>query len=114
MEAYYYVVAYFRSYLFPTIKEAFIRGKESFIEYLWGTIKADVETTLQEIKESAYKFLDSTEYEVKEKFIIEAIFEKVKIPFFLKPIFKRILKKKIRKVISESIEKFSKKLDKKA
>ena len=35
IEAFYYVKAYFTSYLFPIIKEAFEEAKNYFIEILW-------------------------------------------------------------------------------
>ena len=113
-ELWFYIIAYITNYLFPKIKEAFINSKEHFLEYLWSTVKEDFSTHIKEVVENAETFFESTTYEIKEKIIIDMLFEKVKLPLFLKPlkfILKKILKDKIHKFIQDNLTKIHKKLN---
>ena len=114
LQLWYFILAYFTEFIIPKIKEAFIKSKEHFIEYLWNSIKenfkAHAETTIQGVE----SFFKSDDYTFKEKVITDALFEKVKLPVFLrlfKPLLKKLLKDKVHNFIQESLNKIHKKLD---
>jgi hypothetical protein len=117
LQIWYFILAYFTEFIIPKIKEAFIKSKEHFIEYLWSSIKenfkAHAETTIQGVE----SFFKSDDYTFKEKVITDALFEKVKLPVFLrlfKPLLKKLLKDKVHNFIRESLNKIHKRLDKMA
>ena len=114
LEAFYYVKAYFVSYLFPIIKEAFIEAKNYFIESLWAKIKEHINEHLEMGIQEANTFFTSASYEEKEKVIVDYIFEHIHLPILLRPskiVAKKILKKKIRECIQDKLNKLQK-LDK--
>lgn len=113
-EFWFFVLSYFTSYLFPKIKEAFLNSKEQFLEYLWSSIKEDFKLNIEEVIKHVENFFKSTTYELKEKIIVDSLFEKVKLPVVLRPfkaLLKKILKDKIHAFIKENLEKVHKKLD---
>ena len=72
--------------------------------------KAHIETTIQGIE----SFFKSDDYTFKERIIVDALFEKVKLPIALKlfkPLIKKILKDKIHAFIQENLNKVHKKLN---
>lgn len=114
LEAFYYIKAYFTSYLFPIIKEAFEETKNYFIEILWTKIKEHLNEHLEMGIQEANTFFASANYEEKEKIVVDYIFEHVHLPVLLRPskiIAKKILKKKIREYIQDKLDKLQK-LDK--
>ena len=114
IEAFYYVKAYFTSYLFPIIKEAFEEAKNYFIEILWTKIKEHLNEHLEMGVQQANTFFNSASYEEKEKIVVEYIFEHVHLPLLLRPskiIAKKFLKKRIREYVKDKLDKLQK-LDK--
>ena len=114
LQAWYFVLAYFTEFIFPKIKEAFINSKEHFIEYLWNSIKEDFKAHIETTIEGIENFFKSEDYTFKERVIVDALFEKVKLPIALrlfKPLIKKILKDKIHAFIQENLNKAHKKLD---
>lgn len=114
LQAWYFILAYFTEFIFPKIKEAFINSKEHFIEYLWNSIKEDFKAHIEATVQGIEGFFKSEDYTFKEKIIIDALFEKVKLPFALKlfkPLIKKILKDKIHAFVQENLNKVHKKLN---
>ena len=103
-----YFYGYFQAFLFPQIKEAFLEAKDKFLEDLWSRIKDDVHEHAEQAMEHVKEYVESTNYEVREKAAIEAIFKKVNLPIVLKPfkpLIKHIFKQKVRALIADSIKK---------
>jgi hypothetical protein len=114
LQIWYFILAYFTEFIIPKIKEAFIKSKEHFIEYLWNSIKEDFKAHAETTVQGVENFFKSDDYLFKEKVITDALFEKVKLPIALrlfKPLLKKILKNKIHNLIQESLNKIHKKLD---
>lgn len=104
----YYLFEYFRTFLFPQIKEALIRHKDAFLEDLWNSIKDDIHEHAEQAVEYVKKYVESTDYEVREKAALDAIFQKVNLPLVLKPfkpLIRHIFKQKIRAFIADSLRK---------
>lgn len=104
----YYCFEYFRTFLFPQIKEAFLEAKDKFLEDLWNRIKDDVHEHAEQAVAHVKEYVESTDYEVREKAAIEAIFKKVNLPIVLKPfkpLIKHIFKQKVRALIADSLKK---------
>ena len=104
----YYLFEYFRTFLFPQIKEALIRHKDAFLEDLWNSIKDDIHEHAEQAVEHVKKYVESTDYEVREKAALDAIFQKVNLPLVLKPfksLIRHIFKQKIRAFIADSLRK---------
>ena len=111
IEAFYYVKAYFTSYLLPLIKEAFEETINYFIEAVWSKIRVHLQEHLEMGIQEANTFFKSASYEEKEKVVVDYIFEHVHLPLLLRPskfIAKRIFKKKIREYISDKLDKLQK------
>lgn len=110
-KAFYYIKAYFISYLFPIIKETFEESKNYFIDSLWNRIKEHLNEHLEMGIQEANTFFTSASYEEKEKIVVDYIFEHVHLPILLRPlkiIAKKILKKRIREYIKDSLGKLQK------
>ena len=105
-----YVLAYFTHYLFPIIKESFLRAKDYFIDILWDSVKGEFATSAKSAVEYIEKYFNSLEYKEKEKEIIDLLFKNVDLPLLLKP-FKPLLKKILNKKVNKLIRKYLKKLD---
>lgn len=111
IKCYYYIKEYFVSYLFPIIKETFIETKNYFISSLWDKIKENINEQLEMAIQEVEIFYNSASYEIKEKIIIDYIFDNIKLPLLLRPskfIAKRILKNKIREFITDKLNKLHK------
>lgn len=106
LEVWYFVLAYISDYLFPKIKEAFIKSREHFIETLWEEIKEDIGTYLHNTIENVKVYYGSESYETKEKIIIDFVFSKIQLNSVVKFFAKKLLKKKLRASIEKSFEKF--------
>lgn len=106
----YYGYEYFRTFLFPKIKESFIEAKNQFLENLWNNIKDDVHGHAEQAVSYVKEYVESSDYEVREKAAIDTIFKKVNLPLPLKPfkpLIKHIFKQKIRDIISDSLKKLN-------
>ena len=104
----YYLFEYFRTFLFPQIKEAFLEAKDKFLEDLWNRIKDDVRAHAEQAISFVKEYVESTDYQVREKVAIDTIFKKVNLPLPLKPfkpLIKHIFKQKIRALIGDSLRK---------
>ena len=104
----YYLFEYFRTFLFPQIKEALIRHKDEFLEDLWNRIKDDIHEHAEQAISFVKEYVESTDYQVREKVAIDTIFKKVNLPLPLKPfkpLIKHIFKQKIRAFIADSLRK---------
>ena len=104
----YYLFEYFRTFLFPQIKEAFLEAKDKFLEDLWNRIKDDVHGHAEQAVEHVKKYVESTDYEVREKAALDIIFKKINLPLVLKPfkpLIRHIFKQKIRAFIADSLKK---------
>ena len=66
-QTWYFILAYFTDFLFPRVKEAFEKGKEKFIEYLWSKLKEDFKTHLLNTIETINVFFTSVQYKQKEQ-----------------------------------------------
>jgi uncharacterized protein (DUF2461 family) len=109
----YYLFEYFRTFLFPQIKETFLEYKDKFLEDLWNRVKDDVHKHLQASIDFAQEYFSSAEYEAKERIVIDTIFKKVQLPLVLKPfkpLLKKITKDKVRKIIAENLKKLDQKI----
>ena len=104
----YYLFEYFRTFLFPQIKEAFLEAKDKFLEDLWNRIKDDVHAHVEQAISFVKEYVESTDYQVREKVAIDTIFKKVNLPLPLKPfkpLIKHIFKQKVRALIGDSLRK---------
>lgn len=104
----YYLFEYFRTFLFPQIKEAFLEAKDKFLEDLWNRIKDDIHEHAEQAISFVKEYVESTDYQVREKVAIDTIFKKVNLPLPLKPfkpLIKHIFKQKIRTFIADSLRK---------
>lgn len=104
----YYLFEYFRTFLFPQIKEAFLEAKDKFLEDLWNRIKDDVHAHAEQAISFVKEYVESTDYQVREKVAIDTIFKKVNLPLPLKPfkpLIKHIFKQKIRALVGDSLRK---------
>lgn len=104
----YYLFEYFRTFLFPQIKEAFLEAKDKFLEDLWNRIKGDVHAHAEQAISFVKEYVESTDYQIREKVAIDTIFKKVNLPLPLKPfkpLIKNIFKQKIRALIADSLRK---------
>ena len=104
----FYFYEYFKTFLFPQIKEAFLEAKDKFLEELWDKVKDDIHEHAKQAIDYVKKYVESTEYEVREKAAVDFIFEKTNLPLPLKPfkpLIKHIFKKKIRALIEDQIRK---------
>lgn len=104
----YYLFEYFRTFLFPEIKKSFVIAKDKFLENLWDSIKDDIHEHAAGAVAYVHQYIESPNYEVREKVAMDAIFNKIKLPIPLKPfkaLLKHIFKQKIRDLISEGLKK---------
>ena len=112
-EAWYYVLAYFTNYLFPKIKEYLLGAKDKFIEMLWEEIKEEAKAQVKSTIEYIEKYFNTSDYEAKEKAIITTVCDSLNLPLFLKPfrpLLKRILKGKFKKLVSKHLKKLNQKV----
>lgn len=109
-QAWYYVLSYFTHYLLPIIRDAFDQAKGYFIEKLWDSVKIQLMTDVQSVVEYAEYFFDSYTYREKEKVVIDTLFKNIELPLALrpfKPLMKKILRDKLRQLISRYLKKLS-------
>lgn len=118
IEAFYFLKAYIMNYLFPIVKEVTLSTKEKFLQNIIEIKKYFIETLQSELRKEVQKHLSSAiqeanayflsaNYELREKIIIDYIFDNIELPFLLRPskiIAKHILKKKIRELISDKLQ----------
>lgn len=113
LEALYFCVSYFSAYLFPKIKEAFLESKDEFLGKIWDSIKDDIHAQIKSAIEHVEEYMETAEYELREKEVIDTVFKKVQLPIFLRP-FKGLLKKmfrdKLRKLVAEQLKKLDQKI----
>ena len=112
-QAGYYILAYFTHYLWPIIKEALLKTKDYFIGILWDSVKDEFTSTAKSTVEFVERFFNSTDYKEKEKTVIDTLFQNVNLPLPLKPfkpLLKKILKNKVRKLIGKYLKKLDAKL----
>ena len=109
-QAWYYVLSYFTQYLWPIMKEALVKTKDYFIDILWDSVKDEFNATAKSTVEFIERFFDSPDYKEKEKAVIDTLFRNVDLPLPLKP-FKPLLKKILRGKVRKLIGKYLKKLD---
>lgn len=113
-EFWFFILAYITDYLFPKIKEIFDKNKDKVLGYLWNEIKDDLKLHITGVIIHVEEFFNSATYEIKEKIIVDSLFEKIKLPLLLKPmksLLKKILKSKIHAFIQENLKKVHKKID---
>lgn len=117
-ETFYFLKAYFTNYLFPIIKDVIKDTRENFSEYieeiknyfieaLWSRIKDDIHEHLDMAIQEVNTFFASASYEMKEKIIIDYIFDHIHLPLLLRPskfIAKKIFKKKVHEFIAEKLK----------
>ena len=118
LEIFYFVKAYFTNYLFPKIKEAFLETKNYFIEFknhfleaLWDKVREDLHEHLEMAIQEANEYFASASYEVKEKIVVDYIFDHIHLPLLLRPskkVAEKMLKKKIRELISDKLDQLQK------
>lgn len=90
------------------IKEAFLKALEAFKDTLWKEIKEEVHNVAKEVISEAEAFLTSVEAQEKEEAILNAIMEKIQLPFILKPfkgIIRNIIKGKLEAFVEETLNK---------
>lgn len=103
------VAAYFTHYLLPVIKDALVKTKDYFIETLWDSLKDEFEAMAKSAVDYVEYFYNSPSYKEKEEAAINTLFQNVDFPLILKP-FKPLLKKILRNKVRKLIEKYLKKL----
>ena len=109
----YYIVAYFTHYLAPIFKEVLEKTKNYFINLLWDTLKERFNEVVEPAVEYMEKYFGSMDYQQKEKDIINTLLQNANLPVLLKPfkpLLKKILRNKLRELISGCIEKIKAKL----
>lgn len=113
LQGWHYVSAYFLHYLFPVIKEAFIKTKNYFIETLWDTVKDELTSQVKGTILFIEQFITTPTYQEKEKAVIDTLFKNVSLPLALKPfrpLLKKILREKLQKLVSKHLKKLDAKL----
>lgn len=103
-----YILSYFTQFLWPVIQNALNQTKEYFINILWDSVKDQFADIAKSTVEFIERFFDSPDYKEKEKAIIDTLFQNVDLPILLKPfkpILKKVLKGKVRKLIGKYIKK---------
>ena len=111
IETFYYVKAYFTSYLIPILIETLKETKNYFTELLWNNLKKHLHEHLEMGIQEANTFFSSASYEEKEKIVVDYIFDHVHLPILLRPskiIMKKILKEKIHEYVSDKLDKLQK------
>lgn len=104
----FYFYEYFKTFLFPQIKEAFLETKDEFLKNLWNRIKDDIHDKAEKAVEYVKEYVESTDYAVREKVALDYIFKKISLPLPLKPfkfLIRNIFKSKIRALIEDSLRK---------
>ena len=104
----FYFYEYFKTFLFPQIKESFLEAKDRFLENLWNKIKDDIHEHTEQAVKYVKEYVSSTEYEIREKAALDFIFKKISLPLPLKPfkaLIRNIFKKKIRALIEDNLRK---------
>ena len=107
-QVWYYTLSYFTHYLLPIIRDTFNEAKEYFIGKVWDSVKVQLMTDVQSVVEYAEYFFDSYTYREKEKIVIDTLFRNIELPIALrpfKPLIKRILRDKLRQLISKYLKK---------
>ena len=110
-KAYYYMAAYFTSFLFPIIKETFEESKQHFLQTLSEKIKEEAHKYFEEALEGVNSYFNNAGYGFIENLITDFLFSKIKLPFIFKPakyVAKKFVKKEIRNFVSAQLEKLSK------
>lgn len=111
--SWFFILEYFKTYAFPRLKEAFMEHKDQFINNIWESLKDDIKQELKKAIAHIHKYLESPSYEEKEKFLINFVCQKIKLPFILKPlrpVLKNILKGKLKALINENLNKLDQKI----
>lgn len=106
-----YIKTYLNTYLLYKIKETFNKTKNYFLNSLIETIKEDVKLFLPNAVIKIEEFLSSETYEIKEKALIEYLYNKINLPIILKPfkfLLKNFIKEKIKELVSASLVKLKK------
>ena len=114
IQAWYFLVAYLKSYLVPSVIEAAQKTKEYFITTLWDTVKEDIYNNIHASIAYVEEFLESSTYEVKEKAVIDNLFQKIKLPLVarpFKPLMKKMLKGKLKELIHKKLQTLEEKLE---
>lgn len=111
IQAWYFLLAYLKSYLVPSVIEALQKTKEYFISTLWDTVKEDIYANLHSSITFVEEFLESSTYEEKEKAVLDNLFQKVQLPLLLRPfksVIKSMLKGKLKQLIHKKLQEFEK------
>lgn len=113
MEALYFCISYFTSYLFPKVRDTFMESKDQFLQKLWNSVKDDIHAQIKGAVTHVEEYMQTAEYELREKEVIDTIFKKVQLPFVLRPfkgLIKKIFRDKIRKLVAENLKKLDQKI----
>ena len=106
----YFLGAYMKEFIIPKVKEAFDKSKAVFVEALWDSMKDDLHEQVKSAVEYIERFFNTPEYEIKEKAILDIVFNNIELPLLakpFKPIIRNMLKNKIREVIKSTIKKLN-------
>lgn len=106
----YFLGAYMKEFIIPKVKEAFDKSKAVFVEALWDSMKDDLHEQVKSAVEYIERFFNTPEYEIKEKAILDIVFNNIELPLLakpFKPIIRNMLKSKIREVIKSTIKKLN-------
>lgn len=104
----FYFYEYFRTFLFPQIKGTFLEYKDKFLEDLWNKVKDNIHAHGKQAVSYVKEYVESTDYEVREKAALDYIFKKINLPLPLKPfkfLIRSIFKSKIRALIQDNLKK---------
>ena len=81
--------------------------KDLWLENLKDSLKEQLEQLAKDAIDEISKLRDSVEYELKREEIYKAIFDKINLPFFLKPfrgILRNMLKEEVEKRVTGALE----------
>lgn len=102
------ILGYIKNTCSKRLKNAFIAGKNEFLRTFWKGIKEDIQDQLNLVCSQVQEYMKSSSIQEKEEAAFEILFQKIKLPFFLKPfksLIKKSLKKKLESVIQELLNK---------
>lgn len=103
-------VTYLKNEFGESVKEAFRLSWKFFVDTLWNSIKDEVNSKLKSTVKFIEFYFNSTDYEEKEKAVIDTLMKNISLPLPLKPfrgVLKKILKNKLKKVVSKSLKKLN-------
>lgn len=81
--------------------------KDLWLENLKDYLKEQLEQLAKDAIDEISKLRDSVEYELKREEIYKTIFDKIKLPFFLRPfrsILRNMLKEEVEKRVTGALE----------